>query len=934
MYRGGENMFAKKIKRFYAVLLICVMIGTLLPVKWTFALDKELLKFEFSSPDDIISWTNGGSWEYSGRLDIGYDDVLKAMKVDLDYSNNANASWSEAKIACSFPSEQDLSGYNQASFDFIYDPAQMTKGSFAIKIVAGNKDAISSVELVNAQDYGNGLKKVTVVLEFKNDENRVSDLILGIVGQNTDYKGAVYIDNITFAYKEVEDMYVVATKSIIEQTPIAVNKDSIVANGITQKTPDKVKLVDDKAIKATAQLYAYLEAIGKTDSVLFGHQNDINHKAGSVSGGTESDVKDITGSIAAVYGVDSLSLTGADFDSISWETPLAERVAAVAEGTKKAVEQGAIVALTSHMPNFEIIAKRVENQKPGDHTSDTVGILEDGSYNFSGYSSPVLTGDIVTRIMPGQDLNKYYTAYLDMIAAYAKALEKDNISVLFRPFHENTGSWFWWGKAFCDAEAYKNLYRYTVEYLRDEKDVHNFIYVYGPGSEANSVEDYEERYPGDEYVDMVGFDMYHSQPAEGDLFIKNLKDQINIVGTFAKQHNKLFAVTETGVANGNLALLKTGNERKDWFNEVLEAVAPSEACYFLVWANWGEDGAFYTPYVTSKASNTIKGHEMLDYFIDFYNDGRSVFAKEMGDFSEIEVTVDSNDKVYGYFRSPVSGSYALDTMDVEASVFNIDDESNTDVKFVAKNKAGDLIQEVPAIKKSDNRYSAQLTKEQIAQLGETSGTLALVVNDEVISKINLKYNMQKPVVDPFVIGSFEDYYGEDLILRSVWNTGNGTGCTVEPSLSETNKYAGQYGLEFKYKLIAGGYAGVVKTIETDWSSKNALQLWILPDGKKQKVVIQVQSAGEAFEVYLNEYPEFNGSTEPMLVTIPFSSFAGRDNKNAIFDPSNIQSFGLWCNAILPEGADSQIFVLESVIYYDEIKAVTSDVAKVTFTPIN
>ena len=123
----------------------------------------------------------------------------------------------------------------------------------------------------------------------------------------------------------------------------------------------------------------------------------------------------------------------------------------------------------------------------------------------------------------GGQYHDRYNAYLDMVAEYAKQV---NGPILFRPLHENTGSWFWWGKAFCDAETYKSVFKYTVEYLRDEKEVHNLIYVYGPGSEASSLEEYNERYPGDEYVDMVGFDTYDSNPVtdeEGYNFQKNLK---------------------------------------------------------------------------------------------------------------------------------------------------------------------------------------------------------------------------------------------------------------------------------------------------------------------------------------------------------------------------------------------------------------------------
>lgn len=151
--------------------------------------------------------------------------------------------------------------------------------------------------------------------------------------------------------------------------------------------------------------------------------------------------------------------------------------------------------------------------------------------------------------MPGQDLNYLYTAYLDMIADYAKAVENDSITILFRPLHENTGSWFWWGAAFCDETAYINLFRYTVDYLKETKGVHNLLYVYGPGSEAENVEEYAARYPGDAYVDMIGYDLYHSLPTQDneESYLANIKKQNTILREFAAEHHKLYAITETGV---------------------------------------------------------------------------------------------------------------------------------------------------------------------------------------------------------------------------------------------------------------------------------------------------------------------------------------------------------------------------------------------------
>ncbi len=898
----------------------------------------EAIIIDFPSQEDISSWSNGGEYQYSGGLTFDYEELKigdGTLKLGVDYSGNSNVSWSEAKAMYTFASATQLEGYNRFYFDFIYDPAAMTKGSFMAKLFAGTIDKNAAISMSAAENYGNGLKKVKVAIKFTSASNTVSNFTLGIVGANTDYKGNIYIDNITICQEKEVDIYVNATLNPENQTPVAVSSDAITANGTTQPTSSTIKLVDDNAINATAQLYAYLEAIGKTDSVLFGHQNDLHHKAGSASL-SNSDTKDVTGSYSAVVGFDTLSLTGNELATAKWNDTLVKRVAEVEAVTKNAAGEGAVITLSAHMPNFEVIHERVQNNVAGSTDSTKLGILSDGHYNFSGYTPNTCTGNVVTRIMPGQDLNYLYTDYLDMIAAYAKALEDDNITVLFRPFHENTGSWFWWGAAFCDKEAYQNLYRYTVEYLRDKKDVHNFIYVYGPSSDAQSVADYSLRYPGDDYVDMVGFDMYHQAPAVGDNFIEQFKKQLSIVDKFATDHNKLFAVTETGVAStpdsgdNQTALHKTGNQRKDWFNEILAAVSPSNAAYFLVWANFSTTDGFYTPYVTSKTATTMKGHEMLDNFIDFYNDPRTIFANGTGDFTKISTTIAENNDVAGYIISPVSGSRVLKPLTLEASIKNA--ASDDFIKFVAKNKTGSIVKEISVIRNTAGIYQGQLTDSILAKLCETAGTISLVVNDVIINTVNAKFNMPEPVIDPTVVDSFEYYYGDNDVLSSSWSIGKGTGCTITPALTDSNKYEGNYGLAFNYSLVSdSGYAGVARNMDgADWSSKNAVQLWTKPDGKKQKVVVQVTSAGNVFEVYLNEYEQYLGSTEPVLITIPFSSFVGRDDKSAVFDPTSIDSFGLWCNTILPEGENADTYKLDSVIYYDGIKAVSSEVANVTF----
>lgn len=208
---------------------------------------------------------------------------------------------------------------------------------------------------------------------------------------------------------------------------------------------------------------------------------------------------------------------------------------------------------------------------------------------------------------------------------------------MFRPFHENTGSWFWWGEAHCTPEEFKALFRYTVDYLRDVKDVHNFLYVYSPGSEPKSPEEFAVRYPGDDYVDMVGVDMYDriSQKGLDEIFFKDFEKQLKVLQDFAVAHDRLMAVTETGLAtdvpdegDNATALFRSGNCNRRWYMDVLDAVAKTKSSYFLLWANFGKHNTFYAPIVEYvDADGTRYGHEMIDDFVRYYNDPRSVFSE-------------------------------------------------------------------------------------------------------------------------------------------------------------------------------------------------------------------------------------------------------------------------------------------------------------------
>jgi mannan endo-1,4-beta-mannosidase len=327
------------------------------------------------------------------------------------------------------------------------------------------------------------------------------------------------------------------------------------------------------------------------DRIMLGHQN-AGHIGVSINAvdGTESDVKNLTGSHPAIVGIDTLSFLG-------YEGKMHDLVTVV----KNMHRQGIIITLSSHMPNFTL-----------------------GGNEFYDYSPNYTDGDCAKKILPGGELNEKYRRFLDMIAEFASLcidVEGEKIPMIFRPFHECNGSWFWWGKEFVSDEDFITLFRYTIDYLMGEKGVDNFIVAYSPNGPVKDDKDYLERYPGDEYIDVLGLDYYHDKPHNGDGFFKKLTDSLDVIYVLANERKKIAALTETGyrsldTENGYFeGLAPAGNTVTDWFTSTLEAILETDGgshiAYMLFWANFS-DTQFWVPFATEDFR-----HEMCGDFIKF-----------------------------------------------------------------------------------------------------------------------------------------------------------------------------------------------------------------------------------------------------------------------------------------------------------------------------
>ena len=860
--------------------------------------------------DGIVNnWKPLEGWQYragdascggDAETVIAYDEEKEALKVDLDYSADTDQSWSEAKINTWTPVEGiDISETNQLRFDMTY-PKEYE--GFGVKIFANNY-TLGSTALVDGEasikdrkDNGDGTITATIKMNYKKGiTTPLNSICIGFVGKYSDFVGSIYVDNV--------GIWTVSAGVKLPETNGEVTKVDLAA------MPESVVLSDSKATKETAAAFAYLQGVIADSKVLFGHQNDNSRMVAS----SESDTKDITGSYSALIAYDTLALTGSEL-GVSMEEGYESTLASA----KKAAEEGAIISLSTHLPNFETM-------------------LADGSSDFSEYgfeSSKDLSGNCAENCLPGKKCNDLYNQYLDIIVKFAKDL--DGTPVVFRPLHENNGGWFWWGSS-TNVETYKALYRYTEEYLQS-KGVHNFIYEYSPNGPIKDEEEFLQRYPGDEYVDIFGFDFYDdcATGAEySDAFEKNLDTSCQVISKLAKERNKVAVIAETGVRvtkeNGDSnGLLEENNPilDKGWYEMVNDVAERNDIAYFLLWANFSNQN-FYVPYLLDVG----RSHELGPDFVDFYNSESSVFA-DGTNYKEAlakEVTTTSYDNVAGYMIDPINFQEVLEPTTFHAGVKNA--KEVTFVIYRTEDDENPVI--VKTVKNEAGIYEAAITEEVLAEIGDVEiATVQLKGDDTVIATAKyVSFNIEKAKQPAGMIDNFDYYYGDQEYLESKYcNANSAGGCSSSVAITKKNAKDGTFAGAFSYVLnhVSSGtevYTGTGRNLEvTDYSKDangnetNAISMWVTPDGEGQKMVFQIVSGGYAFEAYLTD---FMSTKQAQYVTIPFSAMKPKVSGKKV-DPSNITAMYFYCNSI----RKSEPYTVDSTIYFDKIKAIKADETKI------
>ncbi|MFH1198374.1 MAG: glycosyl hydrolase [bacterium] len=137
-------------------------------------------------------------------------------------------------------------------------------------------------------------------------------------------------------------------------------------------------------------------------------------------------------------------------------------------------------------------------------------------------------------ITPGTKINERWKSQVDVIAWFLKQLREAHVPVLWRPYHEMNGGWFWWGKK--DGEdGYKKLWRMLFDRLVNFHKLNNLIWVYNTNEVKFWVDSHVEYYPGDDVVDILATDVYTEGFSES-----NYEELLELAG------NKPIALGEVG----------------------------------------------------------------------------------------------------------------------------------------------------------------------------------------------------------------------------------------------------------------------------------------------------------------------------------------------------------------------------------------------------
>ena len=288
--------------------------------------------------------------------------------------------------------------------------------------------------------------------------------------------------------------------------------------------------------------------------IMFGHQDDPFYGLGWQWEHGRSDVRMVCGDYPAVMGFELGGIELADkanLDGVPFQR--------IREELRAHVRRGGIATISWHPRN------PLTGGSAWDNKNKTV----------------------VRSILPGGSQHEKFITWMHRLSAFLRSLTDEQgqlLPFIFRPWHENSGSWFWWGKGLCSADEYRSLWNMTQDHLISD-GLTNIVWSWSPN--YGYQDDVFDTYPGDDRVDIIGLDAYQQRGNGGEkAFISTLNKDLTQLCNFANSHNRLVALTECGYQN---------LPDPTWWTHVLKPqIEKYTLCYFLVWRN-ADPGQYFAP---------------------------------------------------------------------------------------------------------------------------------------------------------------------------------------------------------------------------------------------------------------------------------------------------------------------------------------------------
>lgn len=370
------------------------------------------------------------------------------------------------------------------------------------------------------------------------------------------------------------------------------------ANG-NNNTPAPNSAFKHGKLTSAKALLAYLAGLnGK--GVLFGQQRGLDVAiAPDANADFKSDVYAMTRQYPAVIGLAML------------EPPYQRGLSAEENGKR----MGNAIAQIDSIGSIATLSAHWDNPMPGPN----------GANDYSAID--------LNRLLPNGNLNSLYNSWLDEIVATAQhAVRADGskIPFIFRPLHEANGTWAWWYYERGGAETYKKLFAYTVNYIRSHGVKDQILTVFAPNGNFNGDEKrYNLLYPGDDVVDILGYDAYatnNNMPAK-DRWVGEVVEDMAMLTRVAAGKGKVAALAEFG-RSGDKMIQPTGNKDLYFYTDLLAALKTDpqarKLAYMMTWANFGgEPGSNFS------AFTPWKGHEMEGDFQAFEQDAYTLFNRDV-----------------------------------------------------------------------------------------------------------------------------------------------------------------------------------------------------------------------------------------------------------------------------------------------------------------